>query len=199
MRSYAKHLGALSCDSCGVERDGAPDKADWLVTVRLGVLAETTCPRCAGAYGNRPSRGLDPVPGSTSEGPVELEITDHCVERWRERVRPGLTLEQAEDDLAHQLSTNARWGDRPDWLDDRYKDADWLLLGDGIALPTIGGRVLTAFVRATYNPYARRHTTNWNKFDRRVRRAKERPNRRKYLGREEKRRKQDRRSWREEA
>jgi hypothetical protein len=178
MRRYPKHLGHLACDECGRERCEADDRDSWLITVDRGYLAETRCPACQA---------------------VEVELSPHAIQRWQERVRPGLSLEQAEDDLAHQLATNARWGDCPDWLDDRYQDADWLLLGDSIALPTIGGRVLTAFVRSTLNPYARHHTTNWNKFDRRARRANERSNKRKWEGKAAKRsRKRDKR-WLEEA
>jgi hypothetical protein len=199
MRRYPKHLGHLACDACGVERNGAADKDSWTIVVRLGVLAETTCPTCAGADGNRPSRELYPVPRSASAGPVELEISDHCVERWRERVRPGLTFKQAEEDLVHQLGVNAHWS-QPDWLShEELGDDTWLMLGDDVGFPVRGKFVVSCFVRGTFNPRGRRLATDVNSFHKRVNRAKERPSKRKYLGREAKRRKRDRRSWREEA
>jgi hypothetical protein len=39
---------------------------------------------------------------------VTLELSDHAVDRWHERVRPGLSRDQAADDLAHQLEAFGR-------------------------------------------------------------------------------------------
>jgi hypothetical protein len=238
--SAVKPLGHLLCDSCGVERDGAPDRADWTITVAGGALRETTCPACADDDGNRPSRVLDPVPGSASaevnpnlgstsevnpnlgstsevnrkvrstssagpypqlgEGSVELEISDHCIERWRERVRPGLTLEQAEEDLARQLAAHGYWA-QPDWLSEKELGGDtWLMVGDSIGFAVRGRSVVSCFTRGTFNPRGRRLATEANGWARRVRRARENPAKRKAQGRAAKRnRRRDRRSWREEA
>jgi hypothetical protein len=229
MRRYPKHLGHLACDSCGVERNGAPDEDSWLIVVAGGALAEVTCPTCADDDGYRPSRGLDPVPGSASaevnrkvrstsegyrhlrspssagpypqfgEGPVELELTDHCVERWRERVRPGLTFKQAEEDLARQLDAHGRWG-QPDWLSEKeLGDDTWLMLGDSIGFAVRGRFVVSCFVRGTFNPRGRRLATDVNHFHKRANRAKERPHKRKWEGRQAKRNRKRDRSWLEEA
>jgi hypothetical protein len=192
-------LGGLACGSCGVERDGAADRDDWLITVRLGVLAGTTCPRCAGADGNRPSRRLDPVPGSTSAGPVELEISEHVIIRWNERVRPGLTLEAAEDDLVRQLATHAHWA-QPDWLSEEELGGDrWLMIGSDVAFPVRGTFVVSCLVRSTLSPRGRRLATDSNHFYKRVRRAKERSPIQKWEGKRAKRNRKRDKSWLEEA
>jgi hypothetical protein len=192
-------LGSLACDSCGAERDGAPDADSWTIVVRLGALREVVCPTCAGADGNRPSRVLDPVPRSTPAGPVELEISDHAVERYLQRVRPTLTFEQAEEDLARQLEAHGRWG-QPDWLSPAELGNDeWLMVGDSIGFAVRGRFVVSCFVRATLNPRGRRLATEASGWARRVRRSKEDPARRKYLGRQAKRNRKRDRSWREEA
>jgi hypothetical protein len=193
-----KPLGHLLCDSCGVERDGAPDRADWTFTVAGGALREVVCPTCAGADGNRPSRELYPVPGSAAAGPVELEISDHAVERYWQRVRPTLTLEAAEEDLARQLEAHGYWA-QPDWLSEKELGDDrWLMLGDSIGFAVRGDRVVSCFVRGTFNPRGRRLATEANGWARRVRRARENPAKRKWEGRQAKRSRKRDRSWRDE-
>jgi hypothetical protein len=171
-------IGSLACDSCSRERDGAPDKDSWFVAVDPGYLRQVLCPRCR------------------DDGAVEL--SDHAIQRWRERVRPGLTFKQAEEDLAQMLEAHGEWADgAPDWLDHHYQDARSLTLGDGIAIPVLGGVAVSCVARAAYSPNARRLATNWNKFDRRARRAKERPHKRKWEGRQAKRNRKRDKSWRE--
>jgi hypothetical protein len=36
-----------------------------------------------------------------------VHLTDHALERFQQRVRPGLTFEQAEDELARLLEGSA--------------------------------------------------------------------------------------------
>jgi hypothetical protein len=178
MRRYPKHLGHLVCDECGQERCEADDRDSWLITVDRGYLAETRCPACQA---------------------VELELSEHAITRWHERVRPGLTLEAAEEDLVRQLATHACWGP-PDWLSEKELGGDrWLMIGDDVAFPVRGNFLASCFVRGIFNPRMRRIVSDVNHFHKRANRAKERPHKRKWEGRQAKRRKQDRRSWREEA
>jgi hypothetical protein len=131
---------------------------------------------------------------------VALELSDHAVERWHERVRPGLSPEAAEDDLVRQLEAHGHFAERPDWVSGReYPNTRWLTLGGDIAFPVQGELVVSCLTRATYRPHDRRLRTNENGFARRARRRKEDPVKRKWEGREAKRNRKRDRSWREEA
>ena len=81
----AKHLGALACGGCGRDRAEAEDKASWTIVVVGGVLTAVTCPTCEGR-------------GRVSD-PVAVDLSDHAVVRYHDRVRPGLTLDRAGDEL----------------------------------------------------------------------------------------------------
>jgi len=178
MKRYPKHLGHLACDECGQERCEADDRDDWLITVDRGYLAETRCPACQA---------------------VELELTEHCIERWRERVRPGLTLELAEEDLARQLAAHAHWA-QPDWLTpEELGDDTWLMIGDSIGFAVRGKFVVSCFIRGTFNPRMRRIVSDVNHFHKRVRRAKDRSPIEKWEGKRAKRNRKRDKSWREEV
>jgi hypothetical protein len=130
---------------------------------------------------------------------VIVDLTSHAVERYHERVRPGLSLEQAEDDLARQLEAHGHWAD-PDWLPiEELAEARWLMIGDDIAFPVRGELVMSCMVRATFNAIGRRNRTNENSFDRRAPRHMESQHVRRLEGREAKRnRKRDKR-WKEDS
>jgi hypothetical protein len=67
-----------------------------------------------------------------------VELTAHCVERFRERFCPGLDLEAAEDRLANLLD-HARFDVRPPtWLVQMPRPAAaYLVVGDDLALPLL--------------------------------------------------------------
>jgi hypothetical protein len=110
-----------------------------------------------------------------------------------------LTLEQAEEDLARQLEAHGRWAERPDWLlGHEYPGVRWLMLGDAVSLPVRRDLVVSCLVRSTYDPIGRRLATNENGWARRVRRAKERPAKRKWEGRDAKRSRRRERRWYDE-
>jgi hypothetical protein len=131
--------------------------------------------------------------------PVVLALSDHAVVRYHERVRPGLTLERAEDDLVRQLQEHGYWAERPGWVSD-WPEADaWLVLGDGLAFPVRRHVVVSVLIRGGYGPASRRFATDVNGYGRRARRHKESQHVRRLEGREAKRnRKRDKR-WREDA
>jgi hypothetical protein len=130
---------------------------------------------------------------------VVLELAGHAVERYHERVRPGLTLEQAEDDLARQLEAHGHWAE-PDWLaSDELAHARWLMIGDDIAFPVHGGLVKSCLTRASYGPKERRLATNEAKFDRRARRHRESQAVRRREGRSAKRHGRRDKSWKAEV
>jgi len=132
---------------------------------------------------------------------VSLELSEHAVERWHERVRPGLSFEAAEDDLVRRLEEHGRFGPRPEWPGDEYGYAAdrWLWLGEDIVFPVYRELVVTCLIRSAYTIHGRRIATNENGFARRARRRKEDPGRRKAEGRAAKSNRVRDRSWREEA
>jgi hypothetical protein len=134
---------------------------------------------------------------TTPTEPVSLEISPHCVRRWHERVKPGLSLRQAEAELVRHLEQFATWGDRPEWLPAGEESAasSWLWLGDSIALPVQRGCVLSCLVRGTFAPRVRRVITDFNKFDRRARRAREDPATRRRQGKAAKANRKRNRRW----
>jgi hypothetical protein len=173
-------LGFVSCEGCGAELSTAPDRADWTIAVSLGVLSEVRCPGCA------------------EPEAVARELSDHAVERWQERVRPGLTLGQAEEDLARALEEHGSWAECPDWINDWHEADGWLAVGDGLAFPVCRRVVVSVLIRGGHSPASRRFATDVNGWARRVRRAKERQEVRRWEGKAAKRnRKRDKR-WGDE-
>jgi hypothetical protein len=181
----AKHLGALACGGCGRDRAEAEDKASWTIVVVGGVLTAVTCPTCEGR-------------GWVSD-PVAVDLSDHAVVRYHERVRPGLTLDRAGDELERLLAAHGRWAERPDWVSDELPANRWVLLGDGIAFPVEGDVAVSCVTRAGYSSAQRRFATDVNGYDRRARRHKESQHVRRLEGREAKRNRKRDKSWREDA
>ena len=129
-----------------------------------------------------------------------VEISHHAVERFRERVRPTLSVEQAEDELARLLAEYGEWVDGPpDWHFEHPHADGWLMLGDSIVFPVAGGLVITCICRAGYAAGARRNATNANNYARRARRAKENPAIRKWQGKEAKQNRRVERDWEDDA
>jgi hypothetical protein len=183
----AKHLGALACHGCGRERAEADDKATWIIVVAGGVLTEVACPECEGE-----AAASDP-------GNVAVDLSDHAVVRYHERVRPGLTLDQAGDELERLLAAHGRWAERPDWVSDELPANRWVLLGDGIAFPVEGDVMVSCVTRAGYSSAQRRFATDVNGYDRRARRHKESQHVRRLEGRAAKRSRKRDKGWREDA
>jgi hypothetical protein len=64
-----------------------------------------------------------------------IVLSDHAIERYQERVRPGLDRQAALEDLRHTLTSAGVWSlEAPDWLDTQHGDG-FVLLGDDVALP----------------------------------------------------------------
>jgi hypothetical protein len=66
-----------------------------------------------------------------------VAVTDHAVARFRERVRPGLGLRDAERELLRVLCLAVIAERRPSWADSHSEVVAWALLGDGIAFPLV--------------------------------------------------------------
>lgn len=67
---------------------------------------------------------------------LEIQLTTHAIERFQQRVRPGLDLEAAGDELARLLATAAIVQDPPDWFARRQARVacSYLVVGD-LVLP----------------------------------------------------------------
>jgi hypothetical protein len=79
-----------------------------------------------------------------------MVFTRHAIRRYRERVRPTLTDEQAGMELERlrPLMTTQRW--QPAWANADTREATaWLLLGDGVCFPLKHNVVVTCFARGT--------------------------------------------------
>lgn len=84
------------------------------------------------------------VVGMVTVASRPIRIRLHAVERYVERVKPALSIDQAAEDLKQLARTCGRIGRRPAWSSDRL-DApglglaftEWLLLGDDVALPLL--------------------------------------------------------------
>jgi hypothetical protein len=64
---------------------------------------------------------------------LEICITTHAVERFQERVRPGLSFAAAADELAHLIGLGELREEPPPWCLTR-EDAGYLVIGD-LVLP----------------------------------------------------------------
>jgi hypothetical protein len=82
-------------------------------------------------------------------GVQEVAVTDHAIARYRERVKPGLSFEQAERELLHVLGFALVVEVTPAWAQGHGHDrlVGWAVLGDGIAFPLVrqpDGQVVAA-------------------------------------------------------
>jgi hypothetical protein len=76
------------------------------------------------------------------DGPVaaEVEITDHCVERYVERVKPDLELRVARAELEQLKQVGTVTSRAPVWAREATPAAYYLMIGSDIVLPLAGGR-----------------------------------------------------------
>lgn len=102
-------------------------------------------------------------------------ISDHAVERWQERVRPGLDHEQAVVDMRRILPVCELTEVCPSWTGEMAADGVlpnlWILVADGIALPIIGQNIATTLTRSSVSPQARENRREY----RQTRKSKHRP------------------------
>jgi hypothetical protein len=104
-----------------------------------------------------------PDPCRLSTASVVVKLTSHAVDRYRERVRPGLDVQHARIDLERLLSLGEITSWAPCWLQPRQHQAAafYLTVGD-ISLPLDPNRedrerlvALTCLVRGSLSDCAR--------------------------------------------
>lgn len=80
-------------------------------------------------------------------------LSTHAVERFQERVRPGLTLAAAEDELAHLALAGDVVTTAPPWHADRAaREAPYYLLIADLILPLQPGTEAGVYVATTCLP-----------------------------------------------
>lgn len=77
-----------------------------------------------------------------------LILSRHAVQRYQDRVRPALDLDQVEAELRRILPLEGRFTAMPpEWVDSEDSDG-WVLLGDDIAFVVQADHVFTCLTRA---------------------------------------------------
>jgi hypothetical protein len=74
----------------------------------------------------------------TLRGVHEVAVTDHAIERYRERVRPGFGFVEAEADLLRVLGLGVWSEEPPGWafyVPEHADNAGFVLLGDDVVFP----------------------------------------------------------------
>lgn len=95
-------------------------------------------------------------------GGERVFVTEHAVLRYAERVRPGLPLKKLRAELDRLLAESAVilpivpvW-QHANWADDAGVPAGrWVMLGDDIAFPVVGVRLMTCITRCSRSEHAR--------------------------------------------
>jgi hypothetical protein len=103
--------------------------------------------------------GADVPEGAT--GDPKITITKHCVERWRDRFRPGLDLEKAEAELRLVIAHGEFEDSPPEWsgLEQPDSHTSFLVIGKDMVIVLLErGRDLvakTCVSRGTISPRER--------------------------------------------
>ena len=67
-------------------------------------------------------------------------LSAHAIERYRDRVKPDLTFEEANAELRRLLRHATVVSERPSWSNDKHEDATYAVLSDGIVLVVLSDR-----------------------------------------------------------
>lgn len=92
---------------------------------------------------------------------IEIELTNHAIDRFHERVRPGLARASAEVELARLALFGAMVADPPPWYSpcEDHEASAYLVIGD-LVLPLRAGDdgvhvAVTCIARGGISPAAR--------------------------------------------
>lgn len=113
---------------------------------------------------------------------MDVRATEHAVERWQRRVKPGLSFDAAKRDLYRAVSHGTIAKQPPSWVapEDRGRDRYYLAIGDAIRLALDKRKnlwvVVTVLARSELSPEARARRNDRAAHKRR-RRARKRINR----------------------
>jgi hypothetical protein len=144
---------------------GAPRRAD-LLTICNNSAPIRGCggQRGLGALPGRPRRryGVDVIDRAYPQH-EDIDLTEHAVEQYRERVRPALDLTAARVELAQLVPSGQICNEPPDWARSAGAKPYYLVIGDALALPLASqvGRwvTTTCLVQTTLTPRRREERT----------------------------------------
>jgi hypothetical protein len=77
---------------------------------------------------------------------ADLIVTRHALMRFRERVRPALSLGRANRELEALLAVG-KVGRKPEWTGLTRPDGDYVLVGEDVAFPIADGHLTTCLTR----------------------------------------------------
>jgi hypothetical protein len=93
----------------------------------------------------------------------QIDLTEHAVEQYRERIRPALDLAGARVELARLLPGGEIREQPPDWARSAGAKPYYLVIGDALALPLAPQRgrwvTTTCLVQTTLTPRRREERT----------------------------------------
>jgi hypothetical protein len=93
----------------------------------------------------------------------QIDVTEHAVEQYRERIRPALDLAGARVELARLVPSGEIREQPPDWARSAGGKPYYLVIGDALALPLAPqhGRwvTTTCLVQTTLTPRRREERT----------------------------------------
>lgn len=78
-------------------------------------------------------------------------LTVHAIDRYHERVKPGLSRVDAKADLERMLDLAEVVDVRPCWAGEGHQADRWLTLGEGIAFPLVDNAGTTYAVTCLCN------------------------------------------------
>ena len=68
--------------------------------------------------------------------PVTVDVSDHAIKRYGERVRPGLAYADLEAEVLRVVRTfGVVCQEPPEWMEPDGRDVAWLVVEDGICFP----------------------------------------------------------------
>lgn len=115
------------------------------------------------------------VPAPTSGAVFRLSVSRHAAERFVDRVRPGLLVDDGARELVRLSSAGSLQPQAPDWLRTEQRPAFYLLLTPDIAVPVdVASNGSTYYARTVLTrPVARSRTRQQRRRQaRRTRRAR---------------------------
>jgi hypothetical protein len=78
------------------------------------------------------------IAGPNGDGAIIVHLTDHAIERYVERFRAALDVDQAAEELAHMLPVLGVWSTaKPSWWEGDVPTDRYLMLGWRIAFPLV--------------------------------------------------------------
>lgn len=105
---------------------------------------------------------------------MRVIITTHAIERYIERVRPGLDHDSAKNDILRLALVGEFSPGPPEWKEAyamEWKPTRWLIVGD-VCFPMVGERAVTCIVKGSLPETMRQERNRARRHERRAASAK---------------------------